>query len=612
MTSVFKPLAISLAVASLFPAGAQAEPAAPVVITAARLPQLAKDVLADNVVISAEDIALSGAVTLVDLLQQQRGIEISRNGGPGTNSSVFVRGTSNAQNVVLVDGVRVGSATTGGATWAAIPLAQIERVEIVYGPLSALYGADAMGGVIQIFTKKGSREIVPVVSAGVGSYGLRKLDAGISGATGQFKFALNAGHEENEGFSASKPAAGAWTYNPDKDGYTQDSVSGRFSAEVAPGYELGTRFMQNRLNSQFDAGPGYDDRNILKLETIAVYGKGKLADNWDSSLQVAQSADLGTTDSKAYGFSQIDTRQNSLTWQNDVRLGGNTLLLIAERREEKVSTTKTAVNGTRDTNSLAASYVYKQDAHLLSTSLRYDRNSQFGSHSTGSIAYGYRVSNALRLNASYGTSFRAPTYNELYFPGYGISTNKPEQGKNAEIGAYYELGQTQFSAVYYSNKLTDLLVYAGVCPVQQDSHPWGCAYNVNHATLSGLTLGARTEIAGVSLRAALDIQDPQDDTTGLRLARRATQHGSLAAEYALGQTKFGAETVFSNRRYDDAGNKNSMGGYALLNLYVSHELAPNLNLLGRWNNALNKDYELARNYATIGSNLFVGVNYGFK
>lgn len=614
MTSVCKPLAISLAVAAIFPSFsvlAQSASITPnVIVTAGRQIQAAKDVLADNVVITAEDIAKSGASGIVDLLQQQRGIEIFRNGGPGTTASVMMRGGANAQNVVLVDGVRVGSSTTGGATWSAIPLGQIERIEIVYGPLSSLYGADAMGGVIQVFTKKGGKLISPTASVGVGSYGLLKVDAGISGATdGQLSFAFNAGHETADGFSATKPVA--FGHNADKDGYTIDSFSGRLGWEVVKDVDLGVNFLQSRLESQFDSGPDYNDRSIQTLETLALFGKAKIASNWLSTLQWAQTADRGYSDA-SYGPSQIDTTQTSLNWQNDISIGKDVLQLVAERRVEKVNSSSLAQAYERSTNSYAASYVFKQDAHLASASLRYDDNSQYGSHTTGSVAYGYRLSNALRVNASYGTSFRAPTFNDLYYPGYSFATNKPEQAKNAEAGVYFDDGMLQLSAVYYRNKATDLLVYAYPCPVEAATHAGGCTYNVNKATMSGLTIGGATHFGDLSVRASLDVQDPVDDATGKRLARRAKQHGSLSAEYSMNKTKLGIETIFSGDRYDDAANKKILPGYALLNLYVTHEVAKNWTAIARWNNALNKDYELAKNYATAGSNLFVGLSYGFR
>lgn len=616
MNSVCKPLALALAVAAAFPSiSAHAEAAAmaaDVIVTANRLPQAPADVLADHAVISSEEIAVSGAQSLTDLLQQQRAIEVTRNGGPGTTSSVFIRGGNNAQNLVLVDGVRVGSSTTGGATWADIPLAQIDHIEIIYGPLSSMYGADAMGGVIQIFTRKGQGAISPTASIGAGSYGTYKYQAGVSGELSPaVSFALNAGHEQSDGFSATTPAAGKYSYNADKDGYKLDGASGRIDWAVSKDLELGANFMATYLNAQFDAGPSYDDRSMQAFQTVAVHGKLRVNDQWTSNLQFAQSTDRTLTDA-SYGLSNIQTRQNFITWQNDLKIGHDNLQLLAERREENVSSTTDGVSGSRTTDSLAAAYLLKRDAHLASASLRYDHSSVYGNNTTGSVAYGYRISPALRVNASYGTSFRAPTFNELYYPGYGIASNKPETAKNAEAGIYYAAGDTELSAVYYQNKATDLLVSTNVCPIQQDSHPYGCAYNVGKATMSGLTIGAQQHLGALNLRGTLDLQDPKDDTSGLVLARRSKQHATLAADYQIGQYKFGAETVFSGKRYDDVANRNVLGGYSLLNLFGSYTVNKEVTVFARWNNALDKQYQLARNYNTPGSNLFVGLNYGFK
>lgn len=612
------PLALALNVAFnlALPASALAQTADKkldaVLVTATRSPQVAVDVLSDNVVIGAEDIARSGETTLVGLLQRQRGIEIARNGGPGTAASLFIRGTNNNQSLVLVDGVRVGSSTTGGANWSAIPLSQIDHIEVVYGPLSSLYGADALGGVVQIFTKQGDGAPAPTVAVGAGSNGLRAAEAGISGAAGSgtiLRYAVRAAHEEADGFSATKP--GAYGYNPDKDGYKNDSVSGRLSAEWARGHEFGVTFLSNRIDSQFDNGTTFNDRNVQRVQTVALFSKDKFAPNWTSIAQLSQSDDK--LDSiVASGTTHFNTRQNGLSWQNDIVLGTDLLQLIAERREEKVDTSTAALNRERDTNSLAAAYQLRRGAHLLAASLRNDNSAQFGSKATGGIAYGYRLSSSVRVNASYGTSFRAPTFNELYYPAYGTPANKPEQGKNAEAGIYFEDGTATLSAVVYRNRITDLIVSTPVCPVDVATHPYGCAYNVNHALLTGLTLGARTVFGHTTLRGSLDWQDPRDETTDRILARRARVHGTVGVEQAAGPLLVGADLTLSGKRFDDPANANVLGGYGLLDLHASYDLGPNWSLVGRWNNVLDKKYELVRNYATAGSNVFVGLRYGMR
>lgn len=616
---VVKPLAVAIAIAAVSPSCAfaqanQEKMLTPVVVTATRSPQYVRDVLSDTIVITSEEIAQSGQASLVDLLQRQRGIEITRNGGPGASSSVFIRGADNKQNIVLVDGVRIGSSTTGSAAWAAIPLGQIDHIEIVYGPLSSMYGADAIGGVVQIFTKKGEGAPYVTASAGIGSYATRTLDAGVSGATSgehRLRYAITAAHERADGFSATTP--GNSSYNPDKDGYQKDSASGQFSLDVAKGHEIGFVFLHSRLDAQFDNKDStYDARTLHTLGNYALYSTNRLLPGWTSHLQVSQAADKSGTDSSAAasGKSQIDTTQTDISWQNNVTLGTDMLQLLVEQRKEKVDSSSTpALTGQRTTNSAAASYQLKRGAHLASISIRNDNSSQYGSNTTGSAGYGYRITSGFRANASFGTSFRAPTFNELYFPNFGVASNKPEQGKNAEAGLYYEDGVSQASAVYYRNRITDLLVTVAPCPDASVSDPSSCAYNVNKALLTGVSLGASTKLGNFTVRGAMDLQNPRDETTDKVLYRRARRHASVALEYHAGAIKAGAETVLSGKRFDDAANKNTLGGYGLLNLYAGYDIAPGWSLFGRWNNVGNKNYALAKNYATAGSNLFIGVRY---
>lgn len=608
-----KPLAIAVAVCAAFSAPVFAQTAQStnletIVVTATRTPQIAKEVLADNITISAEEIARSGQLSLVELLQRKRGIEITRNGGPGANSSVFIRGADNKQSIVLIDGVRVGSSTSGGANWSAIPLSQVDHIEIVYGPLSSLYGADAVGGVVQIFTKKGEGPATPIVSAGVGSYETRNLEAGVSGSSGAFRYALRAAHERSDGFSATRP--GAFAYNPDKDGYENNGASGQFSFDLAKDQEVGITFLNSRLDSQFDSSSSFDDRMLQRLQNIAVYSRNRFAPNWTSEVQFGQSKDLSDSYT-AFGKTSFNTTQTDIVWQNNFKIDTSDLLqVLLEQRKEKVDSTTTELDGSRRTNSVAVAYQLKRGQHLASASVRHDDSDQFGSHSTGNVAYGYRINDKLRVNASYGTSFRAPTFNELYFPGFGFAGNKPERGRNTEAGFYYEDGTSEFSAVVYRNRVTDLIVTAIPCPDTSISRARGCAYNVDEALLTGISLGGKTTYRAFTLRASLDLQDPRDETTDRTLQRRAKRHGTIGVDYAAGLLRVGGEVQFSGERFDDLANRNKLGGYGVVNLHASYDIAPKWTLFGRWDNVFDKNYELARNYNTPGSNVFVGVRYG--
>jgi vitamin B12 transporter len=608
---------LALAMAACYAhAESASSPADTVVVTATRTPQALANVISDTITISAEQISESGAGSIVDLLQRQRGIEIARNGGAGTASSVYIRGANSNQNIVLVDGVRIGSSTTGAANWSAIPLTAIDHIEIVYGPLSSLYGADAIGGVIQIFTKKGKGAPSVTAFAGYGSDKTREADATLSGATGgehSFSYAISAGKEKSDGFNATRPALSS--YNADRDGYDRENVSGQFSLQLAPGYEAGALFLHSKLEAQYDNGASaYDVRSKAALDTAAVYGKAKFVPNVETLVQYSESRDKGQNwgGAAASNYSRIDTKQTDITVQNDIRIGEDMLQVLYDHRKEEVSTNgSVALNRDRSTNSWAASYNARRGANLLNAAVRRD-DSVYGAKKTGSIGYGYDFTSQLRATASYGTSFRAPTYNELYYPSYGNPANKPEQGKNAEIGIRWDDGVNALSANYYRNKLSDLLVNTTPCPFGTAGYAFGCAYNVSKATLAGVTISGATKLAGVNLAANLDLQDPKDDSSNKRLARRSKKHGNVTADYGIGALKLGAELEFSGDRFDDAANKNRLGGYGMVNLYATYAISSDWSALVRWNNIGDKQYDLARNYGTPGSKVFAGIRYGYK
>jgi vitamin B12 transporter len=604
-------LAAPLAAPLAFAADA-APDGATVVVTATRTPERADRVLADVTVIGNDEIARAGAGSVADVLARQRGIEIVRNGGPGASTSVYLRGANSNQVVVLIDGVRTGSSTTGAASWNAIPLAAIDRIEVVYGPLGTLYGADAIGGVVQIFTKRGEGPAQLSAGIGGGSWGTRQADAAVHGAGGAISYAFGAAHEAADGFSSTRP--GASSYNRDDDGYRRNSANGRIALRLADGIEAGAQFLQSRLRAQYDNGASsFDTRNLQDIDSYALFLNGRVLPAWRSSLQLARSDDkLGSlTGSAPSGSSRIDTRQDDVTWQNTIDIGADTLQLLVGHRKETVLSTSGAttapspLDGSRITNSAAASYALRRGSHLLDLSARND-HSIYGSKTTGAAGYGYDVNRDLRASASIGTSFRAPTFNELYFPGYGLPDNKPEQGRNAQAGLRYEFAGVALQASYYRNKLSDMIVSVNPCPSRS------CAYNVNHALLEGLTLSATARIQGVDLRASADLQDPRDETTGKQLARRARRHASLSASRTTGRLESGIELRASGHRFDDAANANRLGGYALLNLYTRWHLTPDWSLLVRLDNAADKRYELARNYGTAGRGWFAALRYGIR
>ncbi len=578
----------------------------PVAVTATRTAQPIADLLADLTVIGPDEILRSGAQSLPQLLQRQPGVEVTINGGAGATSGAFLRGANRGQTLVLIDGLRVGSSSVGATSLEAIPLDQIERIEILRGPASSLYGADAIGGVIQVFTKRaGGAAFVPSASAGYGTWDTRSASAGLRGALGPLAFSLQAGGTRSAGFNAIVNPANA-SYADDRDGYASENTGLSAVLPWAPGQEAAVSYLRNRLNNQYDGGPGFDDRTVTTLEAWSVASRNRLAAWWNSTLTIGEGSDDSVSQT-AYGDYPYRTTQRQYTWQNDFALPAGTLSVIAERREERLATTDAFAITARDTNSATGVWQMTRDALALQANLRHDRSSQYGGQTTGGIAAGYRFSPAWRVTAGYSTGFKAPSFNDLYYPGFSNPALQPETARNAEAGVYWTAAaggaRWEARAIGYYNRVEHLIVFQ--CDADYNCLP----RNVDRATLSGVTLGVDAAWGDTRVKGSLDLQDPQDDATGALLPRRARRHGVLGVLQQAGPVQLGVEFVASSLRYDDVANTRRMGGYGIVNLTVDWPFAPGWSLSVRGNNVFDKDYQLAADYSTGGANVFAAVRW---
>jgi vitamin B12 transporter len=592
-----------------------------VVVTATRTPQPREAVIADVSVIEAEEIQRAGQSTLVELLQTQPGIEITNNGGAGSVSGIFMRGTNTSQVVVLVDGMRIGSATAGITALENLPTSQIDRIEILRGPATSLYGQDAIGGVIQIFTKKGA-DGAPKFNAnlGYGSYGTVLADAGVSGNVANTRFALNVSSLNTDGFSAIKTTNK--DYN-DRDAYRNLAFTGNISHEIVTGHELGFQFLHSEGDLHFDntcpkldmdfncVTDNFDTRSKATQYSYAFFTNNKFTDIWSSKLRIGKGVDENRTfgEFSVAGGVFYKTKQQQFNWQNDIKLPVGTLTLVYDHLNQNVDSNDVDFILKKRTNDgYVASYLLNQDAHSLQLSARHDRNSQFGSENTGGIGYGYSFTPEWRATASYGTAFRAPTFNDLYFPDFGGLPQSnpnlsPEKSENIESSLRYHNANTSASITVFKNSIRNLIALdANFIP-----------FNLNKANIQGLTLAASKSWDNLNLQGSVDIQSANDDETGKLLRRRANRHASLNASYNLGDWRFGAETIASSLRYNDAANTQKLAGYALLNATVDYMVNKDWSVQARANNILDKNYALALEgieaYNTPGANLFVNIRY---
>lgn len=577
----------------------------PMVVTATRNPVPLRDVLADVTVI--DRAALERRVGGVgDVLRTVPGFQMVRNGGPAGSTSLFVRGGESRFTAVLIDGVRVDTQTTGGATWEAIPLSQIDRIEILRGPGSAVYGSDAIGGVVQIFTRRGEPGVR--VDAGLlgGGFGDTKADASVSGARGRVDYALSALSEHSHGYSTRT------TGNADRDGYQSRGGSGRLGVAVAEGHRLEASFLRSHIDGQYDAATSgaakaADDHGSHDLDTLRAAWTARWSPAASSALNVGQSKDhYETLPTAPY---RTDTRVRTATWQNGLRLGHHVLDATLERREDALVNSGVARGGQdRAQNGLALGYGWRNGGHALQVNVRHDDNDRFGSVNTGSLAAGADVAPGWRLQSSVSNGFRAPTLYQMYSQ-YGVETLKPERARsNLELALHHHAGAFDSSVTAYRNRIVDLIQFA-TAPVPSPCATTSCYANVGNARLQGVTLASAWAGDGLRVSGSIDVLSAKNLDTGLDLARRARRHATLNIDREIGDTTVGVQWHASARRFDNAANTTVLGGYSTVNLDLQHRIDAEWKLQARIDNLFDRTYQTASSYTTDPMTAWFGVRW---
>ena len=569
-----------------------------VVVTATRTPQPIADVLADVTVLDEQVVQRSGATNITDLLKRQAGLELSRNGGPGTASSVFIRGAETRFAAVYVDGVRVDSQSTGGAPWEAISLSQVERIEIVRGPAAAVYGSDAMAGVIQIFTKRGDGAPRANVAVGVGNQGTRRIEAGISGQTGAVDYALGATRALSSGFN-SRPDP---TYNPDKDGYRSTSVNARLGLQIDDAHRLEAGLTQTRMDAQYDGfgTQGLDEHGLNRLTTANLAWQAQWTPDYDTRLSLSQSTTRYETQPDPYA---TKTQLRDVLFQNNLRFGAHRITVGLEHRGDAL--VNDPIDRSRHQNALALGWGWQGHGHTLQANIRHDKDSEFGSDTNGNLAWGYAFAPNWRVTAGMGTAFRVPT---LYhrFSQYGAPDLKPEKSRNVELGLRWAQKGSSFDVALYQNRVRNLINFGAAGPC---ADAFGCYENGGHAVYEGVTFSGQHKLGSWNLGGSLDLQNPHSRETGKLLARRAKQLLKLNADTRLGMWTLGGEWQLSSHRWDNAANTNRLAGYGVLNLFASARLAADWQLLVRLDNVADRKYQLARGYAQAGRTVYTELRW---
>jgi vitamin B12 transporter len=590
----------------------------PVVVTATRTAETVDATLAPVSVITRAEIERTQAQSTLDLLRGLPGVVLSNAGGPGRVTELYLRGANPNQVLFLVDGVKVGSATTGQTEFQHLPVSQIERIEVVRGPRSSLYGSEAAGGVVQIFTRRGGGPLTAFGEVTTGRYETAGISGGLRGGGEHGRFSLSGNFDQTEGFNACSGRGapyfdGCGTDEPDADGYENQGVSASAGYDFADRASVDLSFLSVDSEVEFDGAFQNKARNRQQVAAANVLVRP--LDAWDIRITAGRSWDEQRNfkdDAFASRFaSRFETRRDTLSVQNDVAIGAEHLVTVGvDYVHDAVGASVAYAEDGRDNVGVFGQYQGWFGPAALKASLRHDDNEQFGSHVTGDVVLGYDLRPNLRATAAYGTAFTAPTFNDLYFPSDpffagGNPDLDPEQSRSAEVGLAGRIAALDWSLNLYQMDIDDLITLVP---------PAYGAENIDEARIRGLEGALAGEVLATEVRAYLTLLDPLNRSAGpdhgKLLPRRPEQTFRLDLDRSFGAIGVGGTLFAAGRRFDDAANAVRLDGYTLLDLRASYAFSDALRVEASVENVFDEEYETVAYYNQPGRGLYLTLRYG--
>ncbi|MBH3399996.1 TonB-dependent receptor [Pseudomonas fluorescens] len=575
-----------------------------VVISANRQVQARNDSSAANTVFTRADIDRLQPTSVTDLLSRVPGVQVAPTGGRGSLPGIFIRGTKSAQSLVLVDGQRIANTTSGDSGLQYLNVDQIERVEVLRGSRSVIYGSDAIGGVIQVFTRRNAEQgLQPRLKLGFGSNQTWERSLGLSGGDEHTRFNLGASLDETAGINASHAS---FPSDGDHDAYRNQSVSLNLSHSFSDELEVGFNLLDNRGKSEYDNSYGrYDGATGQSLgqkpytdytvSSASGYVDAKLNDSWQSRLELGHSENRDTKrDTLSDDYSAFNTYRDSVNWQNDLILDEqNSLIVGGDWYEDRFHGSTTFTENSRWNRAAFVQHRFQSQWFSTELGLRRDQNQQFGGQNSWSGTLTLPVNPDNDLLLSYSEGFRAPTFNDLYYPDtqYSNPNLQPETSKSYELQWRSQLtDSTRLEASLYRTDLSDAIILDA-----------GKPQNVASARINGFEAALKQELFGWQGNLGLSLIDPRDRDSGHTLARRARRTVNLDLDRQFNQLGLGASWQAISSSYDDEANRNRLGGYALLGLRSSWALNREVSLSLKVDNALDKSYARAK-YSYLGEN----------
>jgi len=574
-----------------------------IVVTATRSANTADKTIAPVTIISREDIERSQANSLLDVLRTAPGINFTSNGGTGATSGISIRGSNTNHVLFLVDGVPIRSATAGAAAIEFLPISQVEHIEVVRGPRSALYGSDAIGGVIQIFTVKDSKEQL-TSSLGYGSDNTGEFTAAYSSGNENSRLSAGLSILETDGYDFyGRDSYGTInSADKDNDAYENYSLSLNGSHKINPDLEISGIYLRSQGESEYD---GYSDKDTHTRFTEQVLSGNidyHINDIWQSQLKISQSYDkqknylhhlpetnIYYTEAKSH----FNTKTELVNWQNDIIVRDSDLLTVGlDYKNDKVDSSTEFTEDSRWNKAIYGQYLYYGKIFDTQIAIREDDNEAFGHHNTWNFATGFDLDETIRITTSYGTAFKAPSFNDLYWPAdfffKGNPDLKPEESSSFDFGVDITTGKIQWSLHYFDTEVDNLIAYV-------DSYPAvSMMENVSRASIDGIELTIDTELYGFILSANASFINPIDQDTGKLLARRSKRNLNLSLDKTSGQFSYGASLIASSQRYNTADEQEQLPGFGLVNIRSAWQFNKHWTVKAKIDNLFDKDYVLTQ------------------
>ncbi len=588
------------------------------IVTATRTPVLVSEAFESISVFTRTDIDRLQAVDIFDLLSRAPGVSFVRNGGRGSVTSLSIRGNQSDHALFLVDGVRIGSATLGSASLSKLNLQLVERVEIIRGPKSALYGADAIGGVVNIITRTMDKERPVALEATYGSHKTNEYTAVAGFGTDTMSLDVTASYLNTNGIDHTESTGGV---NGDKDAYRTTALAANFRQQLTENLRLMVSYNSNDGENEYDSGCGnattFAPVDCLiysesKVESLAAMLSLKASDSYTSSLQFGQSKDESNNLADnidlaiTYNGGEFNTTRKEITWLNTISLPAqNTLSLGLDYQLDEVDGSTAYSVDSRDNKAIFAQLQSDIGSFNTIVGVRHDDNEQFGDKTTLSALFGWDISSTLRAYVSYGEGFKPPTFNDLYFPSFGNDSFVPEESENYEAGLKADLESFQASVAIFKNEIKNLIQYNSAT-FQTDQ--------VAQAEISGIEFSVDTQWLGLDLSLNGAILDPENKSNGQNLRRRAERSASLDVDKRWGQFGIGATLRAESERYDDVANTTKLSGYSTTSIRMSYQVSDQWVVEAHVDNVFDKQYSTALDfslgqYKAIGREGFLTVRY---